>query len=154
MGKGSSRKTVSRRDARASRKLELGRYFSSIDWSLFNCADSCLAKLSLFVDTIHIGMDHIMPVDHYKIHVNDAPCITAELKNLIKLYQQAFKNGDKESYCLYRNSVNRGRKSLRSKYFAAKALTVVECCQMGCRNGFLFQFGQPSLQFTPGRRTQ
>ena len=27
----SSRKTVSRRDTRASRKLELGRYFSSID---------------------------------------------------------------------------------------------------------------------------
>ena len=38
--KGSSRKTVSRRDTRVSRKLELGRYFSSMDWSLFNRADS------------------------------------------------------------------------------------------------------------------
>ena len=38
--KGSSRKTVSRRNTRASRKLELGHYFSSIDWSLFNLADS------------------------------------------------------------------------------------------------------------------
>ena len=120
VGKGSSRKTVSRRDTRASRKLELGRYFSSIEWSLFNRADSCLAKLSLFVDTIHIGMDHIMPVKHHKIHVNDAPWITAEFKNLIRLRQQACNNGDKESYSLYRNAVNRERKSLRSKYFASK----------------------------------
>ena len=87
--KGSSRKTVLRRDTRASRKLELGRYFSSIDWSLFNRADSSSAKLSLFVDTIHIGMDHIMPVKHHSIHVNDARWITAEFKNLIRLRQQA-----------------------------------------------------------------
>ena len=65
-------------------------------------------------------MDHIMPVEHYMIHVNDTPWITAEFKNLIKLCQQAFNNGNKESYCLYRNAVNRERKSLRSKYFAAK----------------------------------
>ena len=83
--KGSSRKTVSRRDTQASRKLELVRYFSSIDWSLFNRADFFSAKLSLFVDTIHIGMDHIMPVKHHRIHVNDAPWVTAEFKNLIRL---------------------------------------------------------------------
>jgi len=120
-GKGSSRKTVSRRDTRASRKFELGRYVSSIDWSLFNRADSCLAKLCLFVDTIHIGMDHIMPVKHHKIHVNDALLITAEFKNLIRQRQQALKNGNKESYSLYLNAVNRERKLLRSKYsFASK----------------------------------
>lgn len=73
VGKGSSRKIVSRRDTGASRKVELGHYFSTIDWSLFNCVHSCLAKLSLFVDTIHIGIDHIMPVMHQKIHVNDVP---------------------------------------------------------------------------------
>ena len=116
----SSRKTVSRRDIRASRKLELGRYFSSIDLSLLNRAGSCSAKLSLFVDTIHIGMDHIMPVKHHRIHVNDAPWITAEFKNLVRLRQQAFNNGDKESYSLNRNAVNRERKSLRNKYFASK----------------------------------
>ena len=110
--KGSSRKTVSRRDTRVSRKLELGRYFSSMDWSLFNRADSwdsCSAKLSLLVDTIHIGMDHIMPVKHHRIHVNDAPWITTEFKQLIRLRQQGFNNGDKESYSLYRNAVNRER---------------------------------------------
>ena len=65
-------------------------------------------------------MDHIMPVKHRRIHVNDAPWITAEFKNLVRLGQQAFNNEDKESYSLYRNAVNRERKSLRNKYFASK----------------------------------
>ena len=59
-------------------------------------------------------------VKHQRIHVNDAPWITAEFKNLVRLRQQAFNNGDKESYCLYRNAVNRQRKLLRNKYFASK----------------------------------
>ena len=46
--------------------------------------------------------------------------ITAEFKNLIRLCQQAFKNGNKESYSLYRNAVNQERKLLCSKYFASK----------------------------------
>ena len=74
----------------------------------------------MFVDTIHIGMDHIMPIKHHTIYVNDAPWITAEFKNLVRLRQQAFNNVDKESYSLYRNAVNRERKSLRNKYFASK----------------------------------
>ena len=101
--------------------MELGRYLSSLDWSLFNRADSCLAELNLFVDTIDIGMDHIMPIKHHKIHVNDAPWITAELKTLVRLRpQKAFNSGDKKSYSYDRKAVNRNRKSLRSNYFASK----------------------------------
>ena len=83
-GNGCSMRTTARRDTRPSRKLELGRYLSSIDWSPVN-GDDCEARLSMFVDIIQIGMDHIMPVKHFKTHVNDAPWITAEFKNLIKL---------------------------------------------------------------------
>ena len=74
----------------------------------------------MFVDIIQIGMDHIMPVKHFKTHVNDAPWITAEFKNLIKLRQQAFNKGDKDAFSRYRNIVNGERKSLRGKYFASK----------------------------------
>ena len=59
-------------------------------------------------------------VKHQRIHVNDAPWITAEFKNLVRLRQQAFNKVDKESYSLYRNAVNRERKSLCNKYFASK----------------------------------
>ena len=78
----------------------------------------------MFVDIIQIGMDHIMPVKHFKTHVNDAPWITAEFKNLIKLRQQAFNKGDKDAFSRYRNIVNRERKSRRGKYFASSGGTL------------------------------
>ncbi|KXJ21511.1 hypothetical protein AC249_AIPGENE788 [Exaiptasia diaphana] len=118
--RGPSRKTVSKRDTRTSRKLELGRFFMSADLSLCASADSCETKLNHFVNTIQTGMETIMPVKNCKFHVNDAPWITPEFKKLIKLRQQAFTKGDKVSFSHYRNVVNRERKTLRSKYFASK----------------------------------
>ncbi|XP_066020680.1 uncharacterized protein [Pocillopora verrucosa] len=111
-GNGCSMRTTARRDTRPSRKLELGGYLSSIDWSPVN-GDDCEARLSMFVDIIQIGMDHIMLVKHIKTHVNDAPWIPAEFKNLIKLRQQAFNKGDKDAFSRYCNIVNRKQKSLR-----------------------------------------
>ena len=35
---GPSRKLISRRDTRASRKVELGRFFSAVDWSILDSA--------------------------------------------------------------------------------------------------------------------
>ena len=118
-GNGCSMRTTARRDTRPSRKLELGRYLSSIDWSPVN-GDDCEARLSMFVDIIQIGMDHIMLVKHVKTHVNDAPWITAQFKNLIKLRQEAFNKGDKDAFSRYCNIVNPKRKSLHGKYFASK----------------------------------
>ena len=47
---GSLRKQISRRDTRASRKLELGRYNCGIDWSLVERTQGCTAKLQLLTD--------------------------------------------------------------------------------------------------------
>ena len=44
---GPSRKLISRRDTRASRKAELGRFFSAVDWSILDSApnrDSCVTS--------------------------------------------------------------------------------------------------------------
>lgn len=120
-GMGPSRRTTPMRDTRTSRKLELGRYLSSIDWSLVvNSGDSSESMSSLFVSIIQIGMDYIMPAKIHKTHVKDAPWVTADFKNLIKLRQQAFSKGDVEAFRHYRNAVNRERKLLRSKYFSSK----------------------------------
>ncbi|XP_032219552.1 uncharacterized protein LOC116602297 [Nematostella vectensis] len=61
-----------------------------------------------------------MPVKQTKIHADDAPWVTADLKNLIKLRQKAFLAGDTERLLHYRNTVNRQRKTLRSRYFTSK----------------------------------
>ena len=117
---GPSRRTVSKRDTRASRKSELGRFLVSIDWSVVSEAPNCETKLALFTDFIKIGLDHIMPVKNVRLHLNDPPWVTEQFKNLIKLRQHAFHHGDMEQYRRYRNEVNRARKSLRSNYFANK----------------------------------
>ena len=61
-----------------------------------------------------------MPLKTFKIHVNDAPWVTAELKALIKSLQKAFTQGDTERYRLLRNITNRERKLCRSKYYNNK----------------------------------
>ena len=91
---GSSRKQILRRDTRASRKLELGRYFCRIDWSLVECTQSCAAKLQLFTDVVKTGLNTIMPVKKSKIHTRDAPWVSPEFKELVKLRQKAFNDGD------------------------------------------------------------
>ena len=80
----SSRRTMTRRNTRPSRKLELGRFLSSIDWSVLNSSADCDNRLRLFCDLVKTGLDIIMPFKSFRLHVNDAPWVTAEFKNFIK----------------------------------------------------------------------
>ena len=67
------KKTVKKRDRRASHKSELGRYLSSINWV------SILAEYVVLT-----GLDLLMPTTEMKISVADAPWMTHRLKTLIK----------------------------------------------------------------------
>jgi len=87
---GPSRRTLSKQDTQASRKSELGRFLASIDWSVVSKASNWEDKLVLFTDFINIGLDHLMPVKHVRLHLNDPPWVTEQFKNLIKLRQHAF----------------------------------------------------------------
>ena len=115
-----SRRTVRERDTRRSKTIELGRYLGSCDWSLLGSPINFENKLQLFVELVQIGLDNIMPLQTTKLHVNDPPWFTPELKNLIKLLQRAFENDDKELFRLYRNRVNRERKICRARFFSSK----------------------------------
>jgi hypothetical protein len=46
-----SRRTVLKRDTRPSRKMELGRYFSEIDWSSFEDLDTCFLNQLYYTGT-------------------------------------------------------------------------------------------------------
>ena len=115
-----SRRSFTRRDTRASRKCELGRYFGCIDWSILDSVQDCESKLQLFQDLVKIGLDSIMPLKTVKLHVNDPPWVTAEFKALIKARQKAFAQGDTEGYRHLRNITNRERKVWRRKIYASK----------------------------------
>lgn len=114
------KKVVIRRDTRSSRKKELGRYLSAIDWDIIQHENNCEGKEKLFRTIIKTGMDLLMPLKEDKLHCNNPPWLTVEFKNLIKRRQRAFANNNTTLYRYYRNQVNRERKSLRSKYFSRK----------------------------------
>ena len=143
-----NQRTVKKRDTRPSRKNELGRYLSAIDWSIVESTVSSEDKLRLLIDFINVGLDTIMPVKQVKLHNNDPPWITAAFKNLIKLRQKAFSKGDTQLYRSYRNSVNGETKLCRSKLFFSKILQLketkpklVERDQAYLRYGSCYRFG-------------
>ena len=77
------------RDLKPSNKQQLGRYLSSIDWSVLHSVVSAEDKAKLLEDFIIIGLDNIMPESVIKIHSNDAPWMTTDLKSQIKKRQMA-----------------------------------------------------------------
>ena len=107
-----------KRDTRPSRKAELGRYLSLIDWNIIGTASTCEEKYNLFSAIITTGMDILMPERKVKFHKNDAPWVTKEFKELINLRQRAFFSGNADLFKFYRNRVNKTRKSLRAKFYA------------------------------------
>ena len=48
------------------------------------------------------------------------PWVTLDFKKLIKAHQQAYSNGEIETYRHYRNLVNRERKIIRNRFFTSK----------------------------------
>ena len=84
-------KVVLGRDLRPSRKAELGRYLSSMDWRvLFTGHQSCEELFGVFQEVLSTGLDLLMAVKRVRINTRDAPWMTSELKSLILKRQQAF----------------------------------------------------------------
>ncbi|XP_068696813.1 uncharacterized protein [Montipora foliosa] len=109
------------RDIRDSNKMCLGRYFSSINWSVVISQPTCEEKLQVFNEAIEIGMSNIMPERTIQVYPKDAPWMSVKLKELIRMGQQAFHaNKSGLMYKYYRNAVNKERKRCKAKYYTSK----------------------------------
>ena len=116
-----TRKSITIRDIRVSKKICLGRYFSNIDWSIVTNQPSCEEKFKAFCEVVDIGMSNIMPERTIKVYPKDVPWMPVRLKELIRLRQQSFhanKNG--LAFKFYRNAVNKERKRCKANYYASK----------------------------------
>ncbi|PFX17465.1 Angiopoietin-related protein 3 [Stylophora pistillata] len=125
----SASKFVLKRDKRASRKAELGRYLDAIDWlTLFSSAESCEDLLDVFMNCIRTGLDLIMPVKRVRINTTDAPWMTQHLKSLIRKRQKAFHQhgSDSVQFKFFRNAVNRGRKACKASFYKSKVENMKE----------------------------
>ena len=118
--KNNTKKSITIRDQRKSRKLEMGRYLSSIDWTLtLSPLDTCENMWTVFHEVVHSGLDTIMPEKQIRIHPADAPWMNQKLKSLIFNRQKAFNAHGVHSpqFKYHRNCVNRERKVCRAKYY-------------------------------------
>ena len=107
-----SRKIVTKRDTRPSRKMELGRYLSEIDWHLIESEKSCDEKCKFLSSAIMTGYNILMPEKRVKFHRNDPTWISEDLKRLIALRQRAFSSGNNTMFKFYQNKVKtKGRSS-------------------------------------------
>lgn len=65
---------ILKRDLRPSRKAELGRYLSGIDWHrLLNGLECRENLLEVFQQVISTGLDLLMPLKRVRINTRDAP---------------------------------------------------------------------------------
>ena len=61
-----------------------------------------------------------MPLKSAKLHINYAPWVTPEFKNLIKLRQRAYAQGDQDRFRHLRIVINCERKVLCSRYYTCR----------------------------------
>ena len=116
-------KYVFKRDMRAGRKAELGRYLSTMDWDLLlSSCETCDELERTLREVIHTRFDIVMPVKKVCINLKDAPWMTQELKTLILKIQKAFHRhgADSAIFKFYRDSVNRSRKRCKATFYNSK----------------------------------
>lgn len=116
-------KVVLKRDKRAGRKAELGRYLNSMDWScLFANAENCQDMVNVFQKVIQTGLDCLMAMKTVRVNTSDVPWMTQHLKGLILKRQKAFHTHGAESaqYKFFRNIVNRERKKCKGNFYKTK----------------------------------
>ena len=122
-------KFMLKRDTRASRKAELERYLSAIDWppllsSLYCCED----MLNVIYKALRTGLDLLMPIKKVRVNTSDVPWMTQHLKSLILKRQKAFHEHVIKAvqYKFYHNAVNSERKSCKAVFYETKVQSMKE----------------------------
>lgn len=129
-----SSKYVLKHDKRESRKAELGRYLSAIDWNLLlSSTSTCEEMLNLFNEVLHTALDLLMPFKRVRVHPSDAPWMTQNLKSLIIKRQTAFhkQGADSFQFKYYRNVVNRERKVCKANFYKFKVEHLKKMSKVG-----------------------
>ncbi len=108
------------RDKRPSNIRSLGRFLQEIPWDILSSIPSNDQKLYFLTSIINYGLNLIMPERSIKVHPNDRPWVTSNLKSLINRRQKAFASGNVTLFKMLRNKVNRERKRCRKSYYQSK----------------------------------
>ncbi|PFX34789.1 Ubiquilin-1 [Stylophora pistillata] len=99
----------------------LQRMYTDIQEPMLNATQE-QDMLDILHNVIHTGLNILMPVRRVRVNSSDVPWMTPHLKSLILKRQRAFREHGVESssYKLYRNAVNRERKSCKASFYKVK----------------------------------
>ena len=86
---------------------------------------TCEQQLNVFNCSIRTLLDTHLPEREIRRCSSDRPWIDDNFRYLIRRRQKALLPGNQLLYRLYRNKVNRGRKSLQRKYYQRKIIKVL-----------------------------
>ena len=85
-----TKKTITKRDIQASSKASMERFLKHIDWPILLAPlEGCEEMWNTFTETVHTGLDILMPMKHYRVCTADAPWTTQRMKALILKRQKA-----------------------------------------------------------------
>ena len=80
---------------------------------------------------VSTGMNSLLPMKRKTIIANEPPWLNGNLKKMIRARQEALSLGDMVTLRLFRNQVNRERKSCRTKYYDSRVKQLKECDPSG-----------------------
>ena len=92
----------------------------SVCWDPLYHMPTCEEQFLFFANTLNLLLDTYLPFKEVRRCSNDRPWITDSFRNLVQRRQRALKDGQMTLYRMYRNRVNRARKSLQRQYYQAK----------------------------------
>lgn len=115
-------KKIKVRQSCASNWRDFGAYISTKYWSGVFSAETCALKYQLFSQELSLAVDTFFPRRIIKMHSQDRPWITKQLKRWIMKRQSSFMKHGKDSiiYKFWRNKVQTGIKLAKKQYYEYK----------------------------------
>ena len=108
--------TIQRRVKGHNEKTLFLHDLKRVRWQELYRMKSCEDQLNFFYNTMNGLIEQHFPIKIVSKSSNDRPWITSQFKDLIKIRDGHFYDGNDALYKVYRNKVNRERKTLQRKY--------------------------------------
>ncbi|KAI8513921.1 hypothetical protein Bbelb_082450 [Branchiostoma belcheri] len=97
-----------------------GQWITTYDWEEVLNAPDTQSKTDAFYDKVHSKLEEHFPTKTIKMHCNDKPWLTPEIKNLVQQRQKAFANKQDNTWRGLRNKIQRKINKAKKRFYKTK----------------------------------
>ena len=114
---------VERRDLRASRMRDFGRWITGFDWNTVTSLPTVQEKPECFNNILTNALTTYLPIKKFRVCSNNKPWVTEKCINLISRRQMTLSvhGKDSDQYNLIRNQVQKECKACKERYYSNNA---------------------------------